>query len=728
MNRSARLALACVAALAAVAMDKAAPPTRLSPTTDTYFGVTEHDPYRWLEDGASPEVKAWSAAQDARTRGWLDKLPFRQSIHDRLMAFASQTSPSYGALYAAGGGIFALATEPPKQQPMIVRLGRDADPVAQKIVLDPNALDPTGGTEIDWFVPSPDGTKIAVSLSKGGSEDGTLHVYDVASGRQINETIPGVQYPTGGGSLAWRRDGSGFWYTRYPGAERPAADRHFYQEIYYHHLGDDPAKDAYVLGKNFPKIAEIALDNHENPNIVVASVANGDGGQFEHFLISPDNTNRQITDFDDGIVSVTAGADGVLYLTSTNGAPRGKLLTMPANDPILAQAHTLVPQSDGAIELPDPFEGPPVTVTSGAIYVRELVGGPSRVAVYDHAGKRLADLPLPPIAAVPALISAGDGTLLYQVSTYLRPPYFARFDEATGKSSESKLAETSPVSFGDTDVLRDFARSKDGTRIPVNIVRLKSARMNGANPTLLYGYGGFNISEVPHFLGAGVRLWLDAHGVYAIANVRGGDEYGADWHAGGALTHKQNVFDDFAAAAHLLIDRGYTSPAHLAALGGSNGGLLMGAEITQHPGLYHAVVSLVGIYDMLRTELDPNGAFNVTEYGSVTNEEQFHALASYSPYHHVVAGTPYPAIFMATGANDGRVNPAHSRKMVAALQAATSSGLPVLLSINMHAGHGIGSALSVRVDQETDWLSFLFDELGMMRASGGGLRRSTVRP
>ena len=249
--------------------------------------------------------------------------------------------------------------------------------------------------------------------------------------------------------------------------------------------------------------------------------------------------------------------------------------------------------------------------------------------------------------------------------------------------------------------------------MPVSIVALKTMKKTGDNPTLLYGYGGYNISEEPFFLGAQIRLWLDAHAIYADANLRGGGEYGATWHEQGALTYKQNVFDDFTAVANALIDQKYTSSAHLAFMGGSNGGLLMGAMITQHPALARAVVSDVGIYDMLRVELDPNGAFNTTEFGSVKDPAQFRALYAYSPYQHVQDGTKYPAVFMATGEHDGRVNPAHSRKMIARLQAATSPDLPVLLSINSHAGHGIGSALSIRVDQDTDTLTFLFDELGV---------------
>ncbi len=695
-----------------LAMDKGAPPAPRQPVEDTYFGIKVTDPYRWLENASDPRTQTWGQAENARTRAFLDRLPIRTKIHARLDALTSGTSPSYHDLYPAGGMVFATFVQPPKQQPMIAVLGRDADPAQARVVVDPNAIDPSGTTSVDWWVPSPDGTKIAVSLSSGGSEDGTLHVFDVGTGRDTGLRIPRVQY-TGGGSAAWRGDSQGIYYTRYPGSERPPEDQHFFQQVYFHKLGDDAAHDTYVIGRNFPRVAEIGLDARQNPQYILVRVADGDGGSFEHFVIYPDGSTRQITVFEDKIVGAAIGPDDQLYLNSRNGAPRGKILRLPLSDPNLSNATTLIAQGEGAILTDGEFAGEPITITKTAIYLREIVGGPSRVAVFDRQGHAKPDLPLPDSAAVPEIASLGDGSLLYDIATYLKPPYFERYDEATARTSATKLAETSDVSFDDAAVTRQLARSRDGTRIPVNIVRLKASRNDGANPTLLYGYGGFNISEEPHFLGSAVRVWLDGHGVYAIANLRGGGEYGADWHAQGALTHKQNVFDDFAAAAQQLIADGITSPSHLAALGGSNGGLLMGVMMTQHPSLFHAIVSEVGLYDMLRVELDPNGAFNVSEFGSVKNEDQFRALHAYSPYQHVRDGTRYPAIFMPTGVNDPRVNPAHSRKMVAALQAATASTQPILLGITDHAGHGIGSALSIRIDQESDYLAFLFNELGM---------------
>jgi prolyl oligopeptidase len=695
------------------AADKSAPPSVVQVVTDSYGSLKVDDPYRWLENADDPKVHEWSLAQDNRTRQYFEKISYRNTMYDRLMKQISATSSSYFGLQAVGDKVFAYYNQPPKQQPMIAMLPNSADPTQAKIVLDPNQINDKGTTAVDWFVPSPKGDLVAVSMSENGSEDGSLHLFDVASGKEVDSVIPRVQYPTGGGSLAWRADGSGFWYTRYPGPDEGAERAHFFQQIYYHKIGDSLDKDKYVLGKDFPKVAEIFLVNNGNGNAIVATVANGDGGEFAHYLIGNDDSIKQFTHFADKIVVATLGSDNALYLVSRKDAPRGKLLKMPVTDLDLNHAKTLVAQSDAVMQTGGEFGGAPVVVTKKAIYIRELVGGPSRVAMFDLEGAPKGNLPLPDVAAVNELEPLSDGSLLYSISTFLKPPYYARFDEASAKSADTQLTQTSPIKFDDVEVVREFATSKDGTKIPLNIVRKKGVKQDGKNPLLLNGYGGYSVNMVPHFLGATTRLWLDGGGIFVIANLRGGGEFGEEWHAQGALTNKQNVFDDFTAAGEYLVKQKYTSSAHMAAIGGSNGGLLMGAVFTQHPDLFSAVVSQVGIYDMLRVELDPNGAFNTTEFGSVKNPDQLKALYAYSPYHHVKKGVKYPAIFMATGETDGRVNPMHSRKMIARLQADTASGKPVYLSINSHAGHGIGSSLSIRVNQQADLYSFLFDQLKM---------------
>jgi prolyl oligopeptidase len=311
--------------------------------------------------------------------------------------------------------------------------------------------------------------------------------------------------------------------------------------------------------------------------------------------------------------------------------------------------------------------------------------------------------------------SLEDNSLLFRDVSYTEPAAWLHCIASKAEPVKTALVNTSPVSFADIEVTREFAVSKDGTKVPLNIIRRKGTKLDGNNPTLLYGYGGYSISMSPNF-DFTRRLWFDRGGVYVVANIRGGGEFGEDWHKAGNLTKKQNVFDDFAAAGEYLIKQKWTRPEKLALLGGSNGGLLMGAMITQHPDLMHAVISAVGIYDMLRVELAPNGAFNVTEFGTVKDPEQFKALYAYSPYHHVVEGTKYPSILMMTGANDGRVAPYHSRKMVARLDEANKSSSPILLRTSSSAGHGIGTALSERIKQLADQYSFLFAQLDMAKA------------
>jgi prolyl oligopeptidase len=376
-----------------------------------------------------------------------------------------------------------------------------------------------------------------------------------------------------------------------------------------------------------------------------------------------------------------------------------------------------VPEAKAALIISDLDRPRAPTLTGTTMLLSYTEGGPTEVRAFGLDGAPKGKLPFPEIAALGNLEALPEGDVLLEVQTYLRLPYYARWQAASGGIEETEMVARGVFNFDEVEVRRVFATSKDGTKVPMTIIAKKGLKPDGKTTTLLYGYGGFGVNLEPHFLGAFARVWLDAGGVYAEANIRGGGEYGHRWHDEGRLLNKQNVFDDFAAAAQELIRLGYTDHEHLALRGGSNGGLLMGAEITQHPDLARAVVSSVGLYDMLRMELDPNGSFNTTEYGSVKDPRQFQALYAYSPYHHVKKGEKYPAVLMLTGANDGRVNPMQSRKFAASLQAATSSGLLVLLRISTTSGHGIGSALSERIDQQADQLAFLFDQLGMSASS-----------
>src|SRR5438874_494483 len=600
----------CTMALLNLSGAEPLPQMPKKPVTDEYQGVKLEDNYQWLEQDDDPAVKAWSDAQSRRTREYLDKLPDRTAIEKQLTDWYAKTSPTYSGIVSRPGILFARKFQPPKQQQILVTLASADALNSEKVVLDPNKLDPSGKTAIDWFVPSRDGKYVAMSISQGGSEDGTLHIYETATGKALKDSIAHVQYPTAGGSAAWNADGTGIYYTRFPRkGDRPDADLNFYQQVYFHKIGTADSEDTYSIGKDFPRIAEIKLEASHDGKYILATVANGDGGDFAHYLLGPDGDWKQLTQFSDQIKAARIGRDGALYLLSRADAPRGKILRMPLDKPELANATVIVPPSDAVIQFMEP--------TADAIYVGDLLGGPSQIRRFGLDGKGETIVPIPNISAVTEMESLEDDSL------------------------------------------------------------------------------------------------LDRGGVWVVANIRGGGEFGEEWHKAGNLTKKQNVFDDFAAAAQYLINEKWTRPERLAILGGSNGGLLMGAMFTQHPDLVRAVVSAVGIYDMLRVELAPNGAFNVTEFGTVKDPEQFKALYGYSPYHHVADGTNYPAILFMTGANDGRVAPYHSRKIVARIDEANKSGNPILLRTSTSSGHGIGTALSERIKQLADQYSFLFAQLEM---------------
>ena len=679
--------------------------TPKKPVSTKYQGATVDDPYQWLEKDDEPEVKAWSDAQNQQTRQYLDQLPDRVAIEKQLTEWFAKTSPSYSSLVSRPGLLFLMKFQPPKQQPLLVTLTSADDLKSEKIVLDPNVLDAKGTTTIDWFVPSLDGEYVAVSLSKGGSEDGTLHFYEAATGNALPDTIAHVQYPTAGGSAAWNADATGIYYTRFPrNGERPEADLNFFQQVYFHKLGTPDTEDIYSIGKDFPRIAEVILESSRDGRYVLASVANGDGGDFVHYLLGSDGSWKQITQFGDQIKAARLGRDNAMYLLSRNAAPRGKVLRLPLETPELSKAVEIVPTGEPVIQQ--------IVPTTDALFLGDLLGGPSQIRRFSLDGKGETIIPIPKISAVQEMVGLEDGSLLFRDQSYTEPATWFRCAREKAEPVKTALRTTSPVSFADIEVTRELATSKDGTKIPLNIIFRKGMKRDGQNPTLLHGYGGYGISMSPNFEFTR-RLWFDHGGVYVVANIRGGGEFGEDWHKAGNLTKKQNVFDDFAGAAEYLIKEKYTRPEKLAIQGGSNGGLLMGAMITQHPDLMRAVVSQVGIYDMLRVELAPNGAFNVTEFGTVKDPDQFKALYAYSPYHHAVDGTKYPSILMMTGANDGRVAPYHSRKMVARLDEANKSQNPILLRTSSAAGHGIGTALNERIKQLADIYAFLFAQLGM---------------
>lgn len=704
-----------VAGLWGAWLEGAPPATPKRPVSDVYHGVEVTEDYRWLEDWSDPAVREWSAAQNAHARSVLDKLPHAAEVRREVTKLLSRETPSFWELQRAGRRLFALQDQPPKEQPFLVVLPSWSDVDAARVIVDPVALDEEGTTAIDWYKASPDGKLVAVSLSVGGDESGDLSIYDVESGQRVYEVIPQVNSGTAGGSLAWSPDGGGFFYTRHlPVDPDDPAGSEVYQQVFYHRLGTDPTSDRYELGEGFPEIAEIQLEMHQRSGRLLATVQEGDGGAFAHYLREPDGTWRPFSEFSDGIKQAVFGSNDDLYLVSLEDAPRGRVLRMNCRELNVAEAEEVIPQGEDAIITGgEAFWGErTLTVTPTRLYVLYQLGGPSELRAFDHSGRPVTAPQQLPVSAVNGVLPLEGDDLLFRNTSFLEPSAYYHYDAAAIVTTKTPLATPDDVNFDDAEVRREFAVSADGTRVPLNIICRKGLVLDGSHPCLATGYGGYGVNIEPGY-GVLRRVLLDRGFVVVTANLRGGGEYGEQWHLQGNLTHKQNVFDDFAAVLRHLVERRYTQPSKLAIIGGSNGGLLMGATLVQHPDLVRAVVSEVGMYDMLRTELTPNGQFNITEFGTVEDPEQFRALHAYSPYHHVQDGTAYPAVLLTTGENDPRVDPAESRKMTARLQAATGSAAPILLRTSANTGHGGSDSLSEQIAQAVDIYAFLFDQLGI---------------
>lgn len=754
----------------------AAPPDALKkPVADEYHGTKVVDDYRWLEDWNSAPVKQWSEDQNAYARAYLDKMPCAPGLRARVTEVESLVGVRYLEVKQAGGKVFASKNQPPKQQPMLVVVDSIMDLKSERVVVDPNALDADGGTSMDWFVPSPDGSMLAVSMSSGGSESGDVRVFKVSDGTEIKgDMIARVNGGTAGGSLAWDADSKGFYYTRYPRAgERSAADMDFYMQVYHHTLGEDPAKDRFETGKDYPKIAEIVIEVSPDGKWVLTNVQNGDGGEFIQDLRTPAGKWVRLTTWQDRIVEAKFGHDQAAYLISRKNAPMGKVLRLVLKAdaaPALADAQEVVAEDDKASIETDFAARGGIYLTPHRLYVLAQVGGPNELRAYGlHDGKaeKLGVVESLPISTVEHVEHLAGDDLVFQNDCFITPPgwrVLRAAEKGVGSVQPTPMQMATPPNMPEMAVRRIMAESKDGTQVPLNVIARKEffeaydkleeslqkmaevtkdakkdgvavtidniVSMNGMvdgkrqrysipAPTIVYGYGGYGVNETPAF-SRRILLWVEQGGVYVIANIRGGGEFGEKWHLEGNLLKKQNVFDDFIAACQKVVDMGIATPQSTAIMGGSNGGLLMGAVMTQQPQIAKAVVSMVGIYDMLRVELSPNGAFNITEFGTVNDPAQFAALYAYSPYHHVTDGVKYPATLFMTGANDPRVDPMQSRKMTARLQAAMkgvpdSHGgpSPVYLRTSGSTGHGAGTPLSARIEQTVDQMGFLFDQLGV---------------
>ena len=673
------------------------PVSRTSDAVETLHGETIPDPYRWLEDGESPDTREWTDAQNALTRSHLDALPARERIHsrlDQLLAIAVLDAPM-----PMRGRYFYLRRNG-RQNQMVLYL-RQGVRGEDRAVLDPNALDAGGTVARDWHYPSEDGSLLAYGLSENGSEQSVLQVMNVDTGVVLPDRIP----HTRAAELAWLPDSTGFYYTRYPApGQAPDGEEHYHRAIYFHRLGTDPAEDPLVF-KPAEKEHWPGVGISPDGRWLVISVART-FDQTDLYLMDrrsdapPVAVAKDLPASFDGEV-----AHGRLFMRTNLDAPTYRLYLVDPEQPQRERWREIVPPRAEAV-----LEG--VQVTARHLALSYLERASSRLRLTDHAGRDVRELPLPGLGSLFGVSAEWDGDeLFYGFSSYTVPPRVYRVDLTTG-SEELWLCVDADVDPSSYEVRQVSVRSKDGTDISMFLVHRTGLAMDGSNPVYLTGYGGFNISMTPTF-SRSLLLWLECGGVLAVPNIRGGGEYGERWHQEGMLGRKQNSFDDFIAAAEWLIAEGYTTPARLAVQGGSNGGLLMGAVLTQRPDLFRAVVIQVPLLDMLRYHRFLIARLWIPEYGSAEDPEQFPWLRAYSPYHHVRAGVAYPAVLLATAERDSRVDPMHARKMAARLQAATASPRPILLRLESRAGHGAGKPLNKVLEEFTDTWTFVFSELGV---------------
>ncbi len=680
------------------AMDLQKPPaTKQQPVTDDYFGHKIVDPYRWLEDGSSPETQQWVEAQLTYTRHILDKLPGRDQLHDRIEKLLE--IGTLGETEVGGDYYFHTRRDGKQNQPVLyVRKGVDG---RDEALVDANQLSKDGTVALDWWQPSHDGKYVAYGTSESGSEMSTLRVIETATHKLLPDTIA----RTRAASIAWKPDDNGFYYTRYPKPGEVAAGQEMYnRHVFYHALGSDPAKDPLIFGEG--------RDPQDWPSVVLSN-----DGRWLCILVDQGWTKGELYLLDvrgnSAPVRITQGKDflyfaqpykGDLYILTNEDSPRYRVFKTPASTPTREHWREIIPQSDAVLTS--------LNVIGGQLFAGYELNAHSLLKRFTTDGKPLGEVEMPTLGTITSMGGEYDSSSAFYVfSSFTVPATIYRFDIPAQKSTIWDSVQTG-IDPSQYETKQVWYNSKDGTRVPMFLVMRKGVKLTGHNPALLTGYGGFNVSMTPEFNKA-LFPWLDRGGIFAMANLRGGSEFGEDWHRAGMLDKKQNVFDDFIAAAEYLQKEGYTDKEHLAIRGGSNGGLLMGAALTQRPDLFRAVVCQVPLLDMLRYQNFQIAKLWIPEYGSSDDPKQFQWLYAYSPYHHVKDGTVYPAVLFMTADTDTRVDPMHAKKMTAELQVANGGPNPILLRIEPKAGHGAGKPISKIVEEWTDIYSFLFWQLGM---------------
>ncbi|MGQ5522599.1 prolyl oligopeptidase family serine peptidase [Chitinimonas sp. PSY-7] len=698
----------CLVLVANAAPLAAPPATPMKPVQENYFGTTVSDPYRWLEDMQSSEWKSWLKLQADYAEGILARIPGRTKLQARLQELVDAATSVAGVEQAAGRS-FYLKSEPGKNGRRLYM--RNAQGV-ESLLLDPDSLG-TGGAHyaIDWYSPSPDGRLIAVGVSQGGSEDSELRLLDLQTGKWLEEKIDraGLNH-----QLGWLPDGKAFFYNRLPSAEADGQrERYNKSAVYLHRVGNAIEHDVTVLGwqvdsdRTF-EIADIPyVSVAKGASYALATVLHGDATAKSYYIApleqisGPATPWRRIVSPVDQVTDVVQHGEK-LYLLSTLNAPRGKVLELDPNRTAVAKAKVLLPQAGGVIRHVQPV--------ADGLYVKRSEGGVDELLKVGYVGKTKV-LKLPVKGTLRELSADVEShSALFKLEDLTTSPQYYSFDGKvlTGTS----LMSPSTVSFSDAVSERVMVKSHDGVLVPMTILMPRGMKRNGNNPAIVWGYGAYGMTMEARFNPQN-KAWLEQGGLMATCHVRGGGEYGEAWHRAGYIQTKANTALDLIACADYLVKHGYSSPAKLAGKGRSAGGITIGGAITARPDLFVAANSAVGISDMLRMEFTPNGPPNIAEFGTVTREGDFHAMLTNSPYHRIKDGVAYPAMIVTTGANDPRVDAWMPAKLVARLQAASSSEQPVILRVDYDGGHGMGSTKAQQVAETADVWGFFLWRMGV---------------
>jgi prolyl oligopeptidase len=699
------LAVALGISLGATGESMQYPPSRKSDTADVYFGTKVADPYRWMEDLDSEETKQWVAAENKVTFEYLDQIPGREALKKRLTEIWNY--PRTGVPLREAGQLFYTHNSGLQRQAEVYR--QSSLTSAPSVLLDPNTFSPDGSVALAGFSISPAGNYVAYGRSEGGSDWTEFRVRELASGKELPDRVQWTKFS----NPSWTKDGKGFFYSRYPEPPKgkvieSAALNH---RVYYHVAGTSQDKDRLIFElKDKPDWLAIGGVTEDGRYLVIYAVKGTDPKNQLYLLdlkdaAKPDLTSpvRPFIVENDASYIPLGTVGGKFYVLTDLDAPKRRIVAVDLRAPSRENWKTIVPQGNEVIE--------ESLLAGGRIAAHYLVDVKSEVSLFTLEGKRLGSLPQPGIGSIQGLSGRNDTPeIFYSFASVLIPPTVFRYDLKTSKRApfaETKVA-FDPSRFETTQV---FYPSKDGTKIPMFLTGRRGMARDASNPVLMYAYGGFSVSVRPQFNPA-IAGWLEMGGVYAVPNLRGGGEYGEEWHRAGMLAKKQNVFDDFQAAAEYLVREKITSTGKLAIWGGSNGGLLVGAAMTQRPDLYAVALPEVGVLDMLRFHKFSAGVFWVTEYGSSDDEKMFQTLQAYSPLHNLKAGTCYPATLITTADHDDRVVPSHSFKFAAALQAAQGCARPVLIRVETQASHGY-SPTDKRIAEVTDVLAFAAKNLNM---------------